>query len=151
MIFLDTNIFLIDRFFKEDIRYSANKTFLETLSEIDAGVSIFILLELCGIASFNLSSEELNKWMYRFDKVYNVTVVYPQIPDNLFGITLFNDFIMNLYAELEKKATLVDAILIKEAKAHGVSEIVTWNKRHFEHRSDIKVSTPTGFMKKIVR
>ncbi|MDI6794772.1 MAG: hypothetical protein QME81_18220 [bacterium] len=74
MIFLDTNIFLIDRFFKRDLKYPVNKAFLETLSKIDAGVSIFVLLELCGIASFNLSTEELNKWMYRFDKVYDVTI-----------------------------------------------------------------------------
>lgn len=148
MIFLDTNIFLIDRFFKRDLRYPVNKTFLESISQIDAGVSIFVLLELCGIASFNLSPEELNKWMYRFDRVYDITIVYPRIPDDLSGLQLFNSFILNLYTEFEKKATLVDAILLKEAKAQGVSEIVTWNKHHFEHRSDIKVSTPPEVMEK---
>lgn len=148
MIFLDTNIFLIDRFFKRDLRYPVNKILLESISQIDAGVSIFVLLELCGIASFNLSPEELSKWMYRFDRVYDVTIVYPRIPNDLSGLQLFNNFILNLYTEFEKKATLVDAILLKEAKAQGVSEIVTWNKRHFEHRSDIKVSTPAEFMDK---
>ncbi|MDI6794771.1 MAG: hypothetical protein QME81_18215 [bacterium] len=72
--------------------------------------------------------------------------MYPQIPDDVSGPQLFNNFVLNLYTELEKKATLVDAILLKEAKAHGVSKIVTWNKRHFEHGSDIKVFTPSEFM-----
>ena len=58
MILLDSNIFVIDRFFRNDAVYPANRALIERLHEFDAAVSIFTLLETCGIASFNLSAKQ---------------------------------------------------------------------------------------------
>jgi hypothetical protein len=77
MILLDTNIFVIDRFFPRDVRYSVNRQFVERLPELDAGFSIFSLFELCGISSFNLAAEELKQWSYYFDELYQVEIVEP--------------------------------------------------------------------------
>ena len=55
MVLLDTNIFVIDRFFARDENYTTNQAFLIRSRKIDCGFSIFSLFELCGIASFNLS------------------------------------------------------------------------------------------------
>ncbi len=46
MVLLDTNVFVIDRFFPRDERYEVNKQFIAELSKIEAGFCIFSLFEL---------------------------------------------------------------------------------------------------------
>lgn len=145
MVLVDSNIFLIDRFFKRDTRFNENKKFVERLSRIDAYFSIFTLLELCGLASFNLSPDELRLWFFDFPTVYNVKILEPSFDRSIPGGELFDTFLMNLFNEIERKATLVDALILKEIKAHDIKILVTWNKKHFEHRTDIKILTPTEF------
>ena len=78
MVLLDTNVFVIDRFFPRDERYEVNKRFIAQLPRIEAGFCIFSLLELCGISSFNLSPQELKRWSYHFDDMYSVKILEPQ-------------------------------------------------------------------------
>ena len=59
MVLLDSNLFVIDRFFPHDVHYQPNRTLLQSLSTLEADLSIFTLLELCGIASFNLTPTSL--------------------------------------------------------------------------------------------
>ena len=145
MILVDSNIFLIDRFFKRDARFAENKKFAEGLSRIDAYFSIFTLLEICGIASFNLSPDELRLWFFDFPSVYNVKILEPSFDRDISSGELFDNFLMRLFGEIEKKATLVDALILKEIKSHNIKTLVTWNKKHFEHRTDIEVLTPAEF------
>lgn len=145
MTLVDSNIFLIDRFFKRDIRFHENKKFVERLRRIDAYFSIFTLLEVCGIASFNLSPNELRLWFFDFPTVYNVKILEPSFDRSISGGELFDAFLMRLLDEIEKKATLVDALILKEIKAHNIEVFVTWNKKHFEHRTDIEILTPAEF------
>lgn len=63
MVLLDSNIFIVDRFFPRDLLYSPNKTFVENLDSIDAAISSFTLLEVCGAAWFRLSVDELSAWL----------------------------------------------------------------------------------------
>ena len=63
MVLLDSNIFIVDLFFPRDSLYSTTKTFVENLDSIDAAISSFKLLEVCGAASFRLSVDELSAWL----------------------------------------------------------------------------------------
>jgi hypothetical protein len=78
MVLLDTNVFVIDRFFLRDERYEVNKRFVARLPEIGAGFCIFYLFELCGISSFNLSPQELKRWSYHFDEIYGIEILEPR-------------------------------------------------------------------------
>ena len=82
MILVDTNVFIIDRFFPGDEHYDANKAFVEELDGLDALVSVYNLFELLGLASFNLNEEEFKRWFYEFDHVYAVRILYPPGLDN---------------------------------------------------------------------
>lgn len=75
MVLVDSNIFLIDRFFRRDARYEINRTFISKFPEIDAAVPVCTLLELCGAASFSLNAEELALWLFSFDQVYRIKVL----------------------------------------------------------------------------
>jgi len=151
LILVDTNVFLIDRFFPRDKNYNENKIFVDNLINVEAYISIFSLIELCGIASFNLSEYELNLWFFSFDKVYNVTVLETIITAEMSAEAFFEAFIEGLYGEIRKKMTFADALILKEAKAHNIPTIVTWNKKHFEHRSQVKILTPAEFKRMLVQ
>src|ERR1700740_2408845 len=75
MVLLDSNLFILDRFFPRDSLYVQNKVFIDNLSSIDASISSFTLLEICGIASFRLSADELSSWFVGFGAIYPVSIM----------------------------------------------------------------------------
>ena len=44
-----------------------------------------------------------------------------------------------------RKLTWGDAVLLQAAEDYAVEAIVTWNKKHFEGRTTIKVLTPEEY------
>ena len=146
MVLLDTNIFVIDRFFPRDTRHIINKEFVARLTELEAGFSIFSLFELCGMASFNLSPNELKRWSYQFDEVYHVQILEPKKLDSSLAISWFGHFTHQVFEMLERKMTWGDAVLLHAAEEHGVEVIVTWNEKHFVGRSQVAVLTPQGYL-----
>lgn len=146
MILIDSNIFLIDRFFKRDSRYSVNKRFVQKLPKLEAGISIHTLLEVCGLASFNLSPKELRKWFYHLDELYRIDILYPKDLDYTLQqylrkhrAEIFRYFLMQM--------TYPDAKMLFMAEEYKASYFVTWNVKHFENRTSIKVLTPEDFLK----
>lgn len=145
MVFLDSNIFVIDRFFKRDVKYGINKYFLDSIEKQDVKASIpyFTLLEICGVASFNLSVEELERWLYTFGDIYPVQVLDPHNEkDN--GRT--GTFLLRLSSYVARRMTLGDAVLLMEAENYGAVALVSWNKKHFERHTAIPVYTPEEYL-----
>ena len=145
MILTDSNIFLIDRFFLRDKHYEVNKRFVGLFPEIEVGISIYTLFELLGIASFNLSEAEFSRWFYEFDEVYNMSVLYPRDLEIEVG-EHFEDLSRKLFRLMANKMTYVDALTLFIGEEHEVRSIVTWNKRHFDGRTEIEVLTPEEFL-----
>jgi predicted nucleic acid-binding protein len=146
MILLDTNIFVIDRFFPRDVRYSVNKQLVDKLLEIDAGFSIFSLFELCGISSFNLAPEELKQWSYYFDELYHVDIVEPIGLGVASASGWFGQFSREMLDLLGRRLTWGDAVVLKTAEEHLAEAIVTWNKKHFNGRTDLPLFTPEEYL-----
>ena len=56
IVLIDTNVFVIDLRYKQDIHYRANRKFLEAIGKAGAGFTTIVnLLELCGVLSLNLN------------------------------------------------------------------------------------------------
>ena len=54
-------LFVIDLRYKRDRNFSVNRTFLERIAHNHTGVTtLFNLLEVCGILSFNLEEKQEN-------------------------------------------------------------------------------------------
>ncbi len=146
MIFLDSNIFIIDRFFPRDQNHSTNRSFLDKLEQQQSGGQLpyYTLLEICGVISFNLSKKEQQMWFYSFAELYNVNVLDPfdaikdarTIGDHYFGIAPY----------IMKKMTVGDAIFLREAELYGAATIVTWNTRHFSGRTVLPLVTPAAML-----
>ena len=146
MVLLDTNIFVIDRFFRRDKRYQVNHQLIAKLPKLEAGFSIFSLFELCGIASFNLSPDELRRWSYHFDQIYKVEILEPQGLYTMLAIDWFDQFSGRLFEFFGRKMTWGDAVLLKTAEDYEVVAIITWNEKHFEGKTSIDLLTPEQYL-----
>ncbi len=140
MIFIDTDIFVIEKLFKDDKRYIITQKFLNSDSK-EKCTSIFNLFELLGIASFNLNSPELKKLLKGFSEVYNVKILFPSTAYDsaeAFVAQLFD----KTFEKVSLKMNFMDALILNVAEEHNCSKFVTWNVKHFEGRTDILVKTP---------
>lgn len=145
MILCDSNVFLIDRFFKRDENYAANRALIERLPDLDAAIAIYSLLELCGIASFNLSARELERWFYHFDELYHLRVLYPRRLEQSLQ-EYFESLTPRLFRLFAKRMTFGDAQILALAEEHRVTHLLTWNKKDFVGRTSIHVMTPQEYL-----
>jgi predicted nucleic acid-binding protein len=148
MVFLDSNIFIIDRFFPKDAVYSRNHVFVEQLGEMDAAVSVFTLLEICGVASFNLSARELNYWLYQFPTVYPVLVLDPFEMQARSAVEWMEDFLAEVTENISQKMTFGDAVILQQAEQYQVEALITWNTKDFVRRTTIPIWTPEVYLQK---
>jgi predicted nucleic acid-binding protein len=146
MILLDSNLFIVDRFFPRDVLYPQNRAFVEQLAALEAAISIFTLIEICGVASFNLSSRELERWLYQFPTVYPVLVLDPSDLDGQSAIDWVTALLAEVMANITQKMSFGDALILREAEKYQVDAIVTWNTRDFLHRTRLPVLTPTAYL-----
>jgi hypothetical protein len=146
MILLDTNIFVIDRFFPRDARHTVNKQFVDRLPEFDAGFSIFSLFELCGISSFNLAPEELKRWSYYFDELYRIDIIAPAGLESSSASSWFGYFSSAMLDLMGRKLTWGDAVIVQAAEDQLAEAIITWNTKHFDGRTHLQVLTPEEYL-----
>ncbi|MEM2935891.1 MAG: hypothetical protein QW231_01795 [Candidatus Bathyarchaeia archaeon] len=142
MIFVDTDIFVIDKLFPEDLRYKANKDFLSLKKE--RCTSIYNVLELCGLASFSLSTVELRSLFTNFHRHYNLEIAYPKVvylsPEEMLSAS-----ISRVFEKICTKMNYLDVQILLIAEEYDCSAFATWNKKHFEGRTHLPVYTPKEY------
>ena len=148
MVLLDSNIFIIDRFFPRDSLYSPNKAFVGALASIDAAISSFTLMEICGAASFRLSPDELLAWLVDFGAIYPVSVIDLHGLRTNDGEAWWSTFVEEVAANIAKKMTFGDAALLREAERYNVEALITWNTKDFARRTALTVLTPTVYLQR---
>ena len=148
-LFIDTDIFVRDLRYRNDKNIKDNDLFLSLVKtkRIIGFTSIYNLLELCGILSFNLSSESLLHLYLGFKKRYRLKQI-------LFGTYSDENLIINIntvFAQLLKKMSFGDALIAGCVEYHGdlIEAFVSWNAIHFENRLNIDVYTPSAVLKKL--
>jgi hypothetical protein len=146
VVFLDSNLFIIDRFFRRDALYPATRTFLARLPQIAGAIPLLTLLELCGAASFRLSMEETERWLHGFVMVYPVRVLNPFGAGDGPATAWLGSFVDDVIRYIARHMTLGDAILAREADRYAAEALVTWNIKDFNGRTAVSVLTPEQFM-----
>lgn len=146
-VFLDSNLFIIDRFFRGDDAYPSTRAFLARLAEIDGAVPLITLLELCGVASSRLSPEEADRWLYSFAEVYPVRIVDPFGAGDQPSAAWIGAWADDVSRYVSRRMTLGDAILAREADRYGAQALVTWNPRDFKGRTATPALTPDRFFR----
>ncbi|MCH8054883.1 MAG: hypothetical protein IH857_01855 [Deltaproteobacteria bacterium] len=148
MVLLDSNIFIIDRFFPRDALYPQNRVFVEQLASLEAAVSAFTLLEVCGAASFRLSMHELESWLFRFTALYPIHILDTSGLIRKEAEVWWNTFIAGISVNISKKMTFGDALLLREGENYAVEAIITWNTKDFSRRTRLPILTPTAFLRR---
>lgn len=146
LIFVDSNIFVIDLRYRRDPVYIANKRFLEKVADSGRGVTGLInVLEVCGILSFNLPAHLVRGLYSHLGERYRILVVPAATDEAVVAHFKAED----LVGKMSLRMGLKDAeiALIAERLVPRVECFVTWNAKHFEGRISCRVQTPGRWLR----
>lgn len=144
---IDTTIFIIDLRYKRDKHFAANRAFLEWVAQTRSGVTtLFNLLEVCGILSFNLNDKQLQELFSYFSRRYAVEV----LPHATLQSPLPALQTQDLFRIISEKASFGDALIIAAIEKYlpQATYFVSWNARHFVGRLAIPSVTPQEFLER---
>jgi hypothetical protein len=146
VIFVDSNLFVIDLRYPDDANYRVNRRALARLGRDRIGMTgILNVLEICGILSFNLSAVSLHALYVHFAQRYRVTVV----PGGGYDPQLPASTARDVLAMMEKRMALKDAEIALTVEQHAASlnAFVTWNAKHFAGKLSVPVTTPREWLR----
>jgi len=143
MIVVDTNVFVIDLRYRRDPLYRINRHFLDRLAEDGSGATtLFNLLELAGILSFNLNEKQVLDLLSLFPSRYGIAILppldlessLPRMPQGAIA------------RRIASRCAFGDALVLEAAERYAPksSRFITWDADHFTTRSTMKVMTPKG-------
>lgn len=150
VIFLDSNLFVIDLRYPDDSHHRVNRRALDRLGTDGIGMtSVLNLLEVCGILSFNLSVPSLHELYVHFARRYRVTLV----PGGGYETSLPAPTAREILARMERRMALKDAeiALVVGEYAAGLDAVLSWNARHFVGKLPVPALTPSEWLRRGAR
>jgi hypothetical protein len=147
VIFVDSNLFVIDLRYPNDTRYRINRRALDRVSREASGMtSVLNVLELCGILSFNLSAQALHSLYVHFARRYKVVVV----PGGGYNVRLPAPQAHEILANMEKRMALKDSeiALVVDENAASLTAFVSWNAKHFAGTLAVPALTPREWLRR---
>jgi hypothetical protein len=146
MILLDADILLLDIRYPRDVRFSTNERLLKTLQErgLERGITLYALLEVIGVLSFNLPIEQIHKLYSLLPERYGLHVMP--------ALNLSQDAptfpLTAILAQLEQKMALGDAFqaLYIQRCAPQAMCLLSWNARHFQQKLSVPALTPEEWL-----
>lgn len=108
-----------------------------------AVTSIFNVLEVCGIMSFNLASKQLLALYSDFCRHYNIQVLFPA---NTKGDLQYD--IPRVVWQIQKKQSLGDAQIsyVIERFSGDLTHFLSWDAKHFQGKLSIPTMTPKAYL-----
>lgn len=143
---VDTNVFVIDLRYRRGGNFGANRRLLERIARQGNGaITLFNLLEICGILSFNLSPIQVRELFFHLPTRYGIRIVpvggaERALPELSAGEVL---------EAIAKKASFGDALLAATIDKHvpGVARFVSWDADHFRGKLSVPVFSPREFLR----
>ena len=146
MILIDSDIFVIDLRYQRDPNYPINQTFLNDRS-FPRSTTIFNLLEVCGIMSFNLSQANLFTLYAQLAGRYDLTLLYPPTEQKS-GQDFLTDLISSTFLNITNKMSFQDALILYVTESHpDVEKIISWNARHYRGKTHLNAQTPLDYLR----
>jgi predicted nucleic acid-binding protein len=146
-LFIDSDIFIRDLRYQRDANYHENAPFLSLIKakHYEGVTSIFNLLEVCGILSFNLSYQNLLQLYVGFRDHYGLEILFTGDPEDIISFS-----ISEIFAVIGKKLSFSDALIasVVEYYKGNLDAFVSWNAVHFKDRLGIKAVTPIEIVSK---
>jgi len=145
VIFIDSNVFVIDLRYRRDRLFGVNRKFLELVRRNGEGVTTLTnLLEVAGVLSYNLNARQLRALMTHFPARYGVKVLPPPDPRT----QVYRVSLRRLVEIIEAKCSLGDALMLYHVEqfATAGSTVVSWNAPHFSGRTTLTTVTPKEYL-----
>ena len=146
MILLDADILLLDIRYPRDARFSTNERLLKTLQErgLERGMTLYALLEVIGVLSFNLPIDQIQKLYALLPGRYSLQVM-PLLAINQDTPTFP---LSALLSQIEQKMALGDVFqaLYIQRFAPQATCLLSWNARHFLQKLAVAVLTPEEWL-----
>jgi hypothetical protein len=146
VIFVDSNLFVIDLRYPDDVNYRLNRRALDRVAEEGSGMtSVLNVLETCGILSFNLTVTALHSLYAHFAHRYRLTLV----PGGGYDTRLPAPAVRDVLARMEQGMALKDAEIALAAEQHAtnLSAFVSWNAKHFAGKLSMPALTPREWLR----
>jgi hypothetical protein len=147
LIFIDSNLFVIDLRYPNDAYYRTNRRALDRIGGRGLGMtSLLNVLEVCGILSFNLSPASLTDLYVHFARRYRLTVV----PGGGEETPLPAPTARQVLGRMEGGMALKDAeiALVVDSNAAGLDAFLSWNAKHFAGRLAVPALTPEEWLRR---
>lgn len=145
MLAIDTDVLAIHQFIRRDRRATDTVTFVQQTAQRPRGVSIYNLLELCGLAESHGQSGR--KVFQQYATASDIEVLYPPVV-----LTSIEDYWQthneSLFSRIERGMRLGEAVILWVVETCGCEALVTWNTRHFAGKTDLLVITPAEWLER---
>ena len=145
MIFLDSNVFVIDLRYRDDPAYRDNRRFLDRVRARRLAMTGLVnVLETCGILSFNLAPRSLVELFIHFGTRYGVSIV----PGGDWDARIPSPTSREILEQMRHRMALKDAeiALLVEEQVPRTKAFVTWNAKHFAEKLPVPVLTPRQWL-----
>ena len=148
MVALDTDVLVLAFAFHHDARQAVNAAFLQTVRQNEPAVPIFVVMELLGQLSFNMSATHLAEWRLWLRDEYGLRVLAPSWNDSTSVERFFQDtFVDRPLTRMRYRMPYMDALILDviEEIPH-LTAFVSWNARHYRHATQVSVLTPVEYL-----
>lgn len=146
MILLDADILLLDIRYPRDSRFDINARLLKILQEraLERGITLYALLEVVGVPSFNLPTDQIQRFYTLLPGRYGWHVV----PALEISQTIPTFALTAMLTQIEKKMALGDAYQALYIQQHAPQAtcLLSWNARHFLDKLPVSVLTPEEWL-----
>lgn len=140
-VLIDTDVFLIDLCYSRDSKYLDNKLFLKHVrdTKFTGWTTIYNVMEICGILSFNLSPQSLQELFIGFAVKFNVNILFPE--DEKEKVCFAPAQILEV---MQYRLSFGDALIVELAQEHArnIDFVVSWNAAHFQGKFPARACMP---------
>ena len=139
MIALDTDVLAIHHLFTWDARRRVNEELYSRVKG-NAATTIHNLLELCGLFCLAGLSSMADSALETYLKSREITVLFPSYHED------WGDYVSRVLGYIKRGFSYGDALIAQAVEQSEAEVFITWNKRHFDGKLNIRVLKPEEYL-----
>lgn len=146
MIAIDTDVLAVYHLFHNDPRYEATKKLFIKLNDQPKAITIFNILELCGILASANRVKDSKTVFDRYLEAEDSIVLFPPLTGES-AKNLWTTLVSECLSRIQRGLRLGDAVILWTLETNqDIDSFITWNTKHFKERTSIKIMTPAEFV-----
>jgi len=143
-----TDVLVLAYAFHRDARQAANARFLDSVRALQPASTIYSVMGLLGKLSSNLSAKRLSQWPLWLQARHRLSILYPRTAEMTAETFFYREYVDLPFARMqEHQMPFLDALILNLVEAvPDVDAFVTWNVRHYQGKTALRVRTPAEYL-----